>query len=1033
MRTLLALSCLFWACDSGEADSTPTDAAPEEDGNVEDSSPPADAASPDVEVDAQPVDAALDLALDAAEETPDAEVDARPDLVEADLPQLDAAPDSSVVDAAPDAALDASADAEPDQGPDAIQEADAAPRECQLVETCNGEDDDCDGLEDETARCAVDRGCVDGRCRCAPGTIECVARCVDPLSHPRHCGGCGTICPGACVDGACAEACDEARTDCDGACVDLQSSAAHCGACGARCVAPNGELGCAEGECALVGCAPGWVDADEDPANGCECRPQAAEVCDGQDNDCDGAVDEDTDLLADLENCGACGRRCEGGEGSAVSCAGGQCAIIGDCEAGFHDLDGSGDNGCEYACRVVGAESCEGTDEDCDGAIDEDFDFQSDPEHCGGCEACDLPNASAQCVGGACVIGRCAPGFILGAGQVCVPGLPERLIHVDAAADPGGDGLVGTPFQRIAEGLAAAEQGDVVVVAPGRYAEQVVVGELITLRGADPARPPAVVGDGAGAPLHLIGEGARAFDLEVDAGGGPGVVLEGEGAELADARVLNFGAVAVDLTGDRAALRGVAIEGGTSAEDEPVVGVRVSASGARLERNTVSALQAAEREDAIGILLTGARDGLLLGNEVSDLRGGDAVGLGREGGAMALYFDRAEGNRVEHTLIGDLSAGAPGDQGGQEHGSGTYALYFAAPDSTDNYVGHSNRAEGRRLGFFRCDEGEGVVLEDLVLEGGIKSSNLAGVYVAGCDLVALRDLRLGDWIGRRSREDAPGVDARGVWIQDSRVVSLERVQLGSVRPGAPGRAGDQPGASAWGVQIEAGTVALDEISVGTVYAGLGHGFMVRHGRAAGVAITADAVEIHDLGVAAITRVAEDAVGLAVDAGGEVSLDRVRIFGARSRGARGVSLRSRGEAPARLSRLSIVGVEAQAPGEGLVLFASGLHLSGGAARVVDSIIAGGNDRGVFSELENPLLLDYSTVSGHPSNLVGDIELESVLAQDPRLGERLRPLPDSPVIDAGDPDSPCELEPFHWDGTCRADQGYFANTDLAGRRE
>ncbi len=89
--------------------------------------------------------------------------------------------------------------------------------------------------------------------------------------------------------------------------------------------------------------------------------------------------------------------------------------------------------------------------------------------------------------------------------------------------------------------------------------------------------------------------------------------------------------------------------------------------------------------------------------------------------------------------------------------------------------------------------------------------------------------------------------------------------------------------------------------------------------------------------------------------------------------------------------------------------------------------------MFSELENPLLLDYSTVSGHPSNLVGDIELESVLAQDPRLGERLRPLPDSPVIDAGDPDSPCELEPFHWDGTCRADQGYFANTDLAGRRE
>jgi hypothetical protein len=39
------------------------------------------------------------------------------------------------------------------------------------------------------------------------------------------------------------------------------------------------------------------------------------------------------------------------------------------------------------------------------------FNTDNDPEHCGGCDPCDLQNASAGCVDGQCTTGLCSPGF----------------------------------------------------------------------------------------------------------------------------------------------------------------------------------------------------------------------------------------------------------------------------------------------------------------------------------------------------------------------------------------------------------------------------------------------------------------------------------------------------------------------------------------------------------------------------------------------------------------------------------------------
>ncbi len=57
-------------------------------------------------------------------------------------------------------------------------------------------------------------------------------------------------------------------------------------------------------------------------------------------------------------------------------------------------------------------ETCDGTDNDCDGRVDEGFMLQTNPNSCGQCgRVCEFAHAGASCVGGQCVMGACDPGF----------------------------------------------------------------------------------------------------------------------------------------------------------------------------------------------------------------------------------------------------------------------------------------------------------------------------------------------------------------------------------------------------------------------------------------------------------------------------------------------------------------------------------------------------------------------------------------------------------------------------------------------
>ncbi len=317
-------------------------------------------------------------------------------------------------------------------------------------ETCDGLDNDCNGLPDDggpgggqTCNTGVPGVCAQGVTICTPGGLEC-SQTVQPSSEvcdglDNDCDGsvdegnpgggmsCNTGLNGACAAGltACTggsivcsqttqpspETCDGTDEDCDGA-VDNGN--------------PGGDLACNTG---LPGACSAGATACASGAIACQQTTQpSAEVCDGIDNDCDASTDEALGQSTcgtgtcqrTVDNCVAGQTQtCSPGTGSSETCNG----LDDDCDGSTDEGLGQSTCGTGACQRTVdncvagqtqtcspgtgSPETCNGLDDDCDGQTDEDL-------------------GVLTCGVGTCA--RTAPACLAGVPGTCSPGLPTAEV-----------------------------------------------------------------------------------------------------------------------------------------------------------------------------------------------------------------------------------------------------------------------------------------------------------------------------------------------------------------------------------------------------------------------------------------------------------------------------------------------------------------------------------------------------------------------------------------------------------------------------
>jgi hypothetical protein len=249
------------------------------------------------------------------------------------------------------------------------------------AETCNGIDDDCDASIDEDLPFRTWYRDADADGFGSPSATTDSCETVAPSGFAANEGDCDDA--DAQIHPEAAETCNARDDDCD---LRVDEDLEGCG--GEDCADRDGDgwYGCGDGCAAPPGAACGDCD-DGDPLR----NPAASEVCDGRDDDCDGATDGDlptTTWYADSDGDGS-GRGSSTLETCDPSAPPGFSAESGDCDdanPGVHP-------------RAF--ESCDGVDNDCSPANADGSSETWLGEVCDGDDADACPTGNAVCRGGA--------------------------------------------------------------------------------------------------------------------------------------------------------------------------------------------------------------------------------------------------------------------------------------------------------------------------------------------------------------------------------------------------------------------------------------------------------------------------------------------------------------------------------------------------------------------------------------------------------------------------------------------------------
>jgi hypothetical protein len=226
------------------------------------------------------------------------------------------------------------------------------------TESCNGLDDDCDGMTDEELLVS---GCYSDSDADGFGTGAATTQCLDmsrdtlgfcPAGYTNSASplDCNDTIAEIRPDGI--ERCDTLDNDCDGVVDDVIGLGDAC-TTGVGSCARSGTLACGGGMlvCSALAGTPG------------------VEVCNGIDDDCDGAVDDGIALVVDC-------RTDADADGFGVGATTAQCfdasrIAFGGCPAGYTNTPTLDCNDINPAIRPSAPEICNLVDDDCDGVADD--------------------------------------------------------------------------------------------------------------------------------------------------------------------------------------------------------------------------------------------------------------------------------------------------------------------------------------------------------------------------------------------------------------------------------------------------------------------------------------------------------------------------------------------------------------------------------------------------------------------------------------------------------------------------------------